>query len=186
MDLEKVDSSQHLWYAAAASSGLQIQMQNAGNSGANQSNEPQVNYINDKILYKEVLKQIKKGNAVHDIPLRFVTSSGSVVHLILDCDAILQPNPLSLEDRYYRCFTRDDTARRIQEMRSNVLFQETNRSLQMLDNFMNRSMVSFGTEMYMLLSHEHSSHYIISYLTFKHFFLTDPNEIASGFDGKSL
>jgi hypothetical protein len=46
-----------------------------------------------------------------------------------------------MEEIYYRCFTRDDTARRIQEMRSNVLFQETNRSLQMLDNFMNRSMV---------------------------------------------
>ena len=135
MDLEKVDSYPNYLFAAQSQ-----QQQNGPGNSTGQSNEPQASTINDKTLYKEVLNQITTGNAVRDIPIRFATSSGSVVHLILDCDAILQPNPFSLEDRYYRCFTRDDTARRIQEMRSNVLFQETNRSLQMLDNFMNRSM----------------------------------------------
>ncbi|KAL3782442.1 hypothetical protein HJC23_006015 [Cyclotella cryptica] len=145
MELEKVDSSSYLYAAAAAaaaaSSGQRETNASADSRGA--SNQP-INLLSahDKTLYKEVLKRITSGHAIHNVPIRFITSSGSVVHLILDCDgnAILQPNATSVEDRYYRCFTRDDTARRIQEMRSNVLFQETNRSLQMLDNFMNRSM----------------------------------------------
>ena len=95
----------------------------------------------DRNLYSEVLKRVISGNPISDIPIRFVTRSGTVIHLLLDCDGtgILKPGT-SVENRYFRFFTRDDTARRIQEMRSNVLFQETNRSLQMLDNFMNRSM----------------------------------------------
>ncbi|KAL7518155.1 hypothetical protein ACHAWX_003011, partial [Stephanocyclus meneghinianus] len=138
-----VDSSAYLYAAAAAaaSSGRRVQNANADSRGA--PDEP-INLLtaHDKALYNEVLKRITSGHAIHNIPIRFVTSSGNVVHLLLDCDgnAILQPNAASVEDRYYRCFTRDDTARRIQEMRSNVLFQETNRSLQILDNFMNRSM----------------------------------------------
>eukprot|EP00986_Skeletonema_menzelii_P007694 scaffold3032_cov120-Skeletonema_menzelii.AAC.6 len=106
--------------------------------------EGQVNLItaDDKTLYKEILKRIAGGNTIHEIPVRFVTRSGTVVHLLIDCDGkgVLPPGATSFESRYFRCFTRDDTQRRIQEMRSNVLFQETNRSLQMLDNFMNRSM----------------------------------------------
>ncbi|KAL7440613.1 hypothetical protein ACHAXM_007376 [Skeletonema potamos] len=96
----------------------------------------------DKTLYKEILKRIAGGNSIHEIPVRFNHRSGTVVHLLLDCDGkgVIPPGATSFENRYFRCFTRDDTQRRIQEMRSNVLFQETNRSLQMLDNFMNRSM----------------------------------------------
>lgn len=104
----------------------------------------QVNLMmaDDKTLYKEILKRITGGNPIREIPVRFSTRSGTVVHLLIDCDGkgVLPPGAISFENRYFRCFTRDDTQRRIQEMRSNVLFQETNRSLQMLDNFMNRSM----------------------------------------------
>ena len=144
MDLEKVDSNNYL------NCNLNSNTAGSGNSG-----QQPVSFVNDRILYKEVLKQITSGHAVHDVPIRFVTYSGTVLHLILDCDAVPIPYTSNLQSTtnndgssnsnercyYYRCFTRDDTARRIQEMRSNVLFQETNRSLQMLDNFMNRSMV---------------------------------------------
>ena len=135
MDLEKVDSNNYLntntTTAAAATTG--------GNTSTASNQQQPVSFVNDRTLYKEVLKQITSGHPVHNIPIRFVTYSGTVLHLILDCDAV--PVVLSHHEPYYRCFTRDDTARRIQEMRSNVLFQETNRSLAMLDNFMNRSMV---------------------------------------------
>lgn len=113
--------------------------------------------VDDRTLYNEVLRRVTSGNPVSGIPVRFVTRSGTIAHLLLDCDgrAILRRNfdsssltyesaskspSASLSSHYFRFFTRDDTARRIQEMRSNVLFQETNRSLQMLDDFMNRSM----------------------------------------------
>lgn len=143
MDLEKVDSNSYLANTAAQQ---QLLGSNNSNTTASASNNPLeqgvvANFVNDRTLYKEVLKQITSGRAVHDIPIRFVTYSGTVLHLILDCDAVPHSHAVT-EERYYRCFTRDDTARRIQEMRSNVLFQETNRSLQMLDSFMNRSMVS--------------------------------------------
>ncbi|KAL3771596.1 hypothetical protein ACHAWO_012329 [Cyclotella atomus] len=141
MDLEKVDSNSYLANTAAQQ---QLLGSNNSNTTASASNNPLeqgvvANFVNDRTLYKEVLKQITSGRAVHDIPIRFVTYSGTVLHLILDCDAVPHSHAVT-EERYYRCFTRDDTARRIQEMRSNVLFQETNRSLQMLDSFMNRSM----------------------------------------------
>ena len=138
MDLEKVDSKDYLNWNSNVVVG-----RSTSASGPNLA-QPTVSFVNDRILYKEVLKQITSNHPVHNIPIRFVSYSGTVLHLILDCDAqpTLLPNATTPMDRYWRCFTRDDTSRRIQEMRSNVLFQETNRSLQMLDNFMNRSMVS--------------------------------------------
>eukprot|EP00970_Alexandrium_tamarense_P001592 scaffold190_cov185-Alexandrium_tamarense.AAC.2 len=130
--------------ASASSSNDQSTTINQLNPSDANASSTEVNILtaDDKTLYKEVLKQITGGNPIQDIPIRFVTRSGTIVHLLLDCDGngILRPGATSFESRYFRCFTRDDTARRIQEMRSNVLFQETNRSLQMLDNFMNRSM----------------------------------------------
>ena len=136
------------------------QQQEQSGGGGN-SNVNQIMTADDKTLYKEVLKRVvTSGSPISEIPVRFVTRSGTVIHLLLDCDGVAIPmrggtrqSPSYVADDdatitagnsgqqyYYRFFTRDDTARRIQEMRSNVLFQETNRSLQMLDNFMNRSM----------------------------------------------
>ncbi|KAL7472926.1 hypothetical protein ACHAXS_013308 [Conticribra weissflogii] len=119
---------------------------------SHESNHP-INLItaDDKTLYKEILKSIVSGNPIKSLPVRFVTRSGNVVYLLLDCDGTAictsigsksneSSNNNIQQSRYFRCFTRDDTPRRIQEMSSNVLFQETNRSLQKLDNFMNRAM----------------------------------------------
>ena len=125
---------------------------------------------NDKTLYAEVLKQVVVGgNRVNEIHVSFISRSGTIIHLLLDCDGVAIPLQISSTTNdadsidsadqqqqqqkqryYYRFFTRDDTPRRIQEMRSNVLFQETNRSLQMLDNFMNRSMQQMRTPLTLL------------------------------------
>jgi len=134
-------------------------------SGLSVGGEPQQQEVNtggginmltadDKTLYQELIKRVISGNGISEIPVRFVKSSGTIIHLILDCDGTAircqgssstttnqqQQQQNQQPQYYYRFFTRDDTPRRIQEMRSNVLFQETNRSLQMLDIFMNRSM----------------------------------------------
>ena len=133
-------------------------------SGLSVGGEPQQQEVNtggginmltadDKTLYREIINRVISGNGISEIPVRFVTLSGTIIHLILDCDGTAircqgssstttnqQQQQNQQPQYYYRFFTRDDTPRRIQEMRSNVLFQETNRSLQMLDNFMNRSM----------------------------------------------
>jgi CheY-like chemotaxis protein len=107
----------------------------------------------DRTLYEEILRRVTTGNAVKEILVRFVTRSGATVHLLLDCDGIAikrrggaaTASSSTPPSYYYRFFTRDDTARRIQEMRSNVSFQETNRSLRMLDDFMNRSLQQIRT-----------------------------------------
>ncbi len=114
--------------------------------------------VDDRTLHNEVMRRVTAGNAVSGIPVRFVTRSGTIAHLLLDCDGRAIPrrncdsfsSSLTYESAtsstllssplYFRFFTRDNTACRIQEMRSNVLFQETYLSLQMLDDFMNRSM----------------------------------------------
>ncbi|KAL9185560.1 hypothetical protein ACHAXT_003337 [Thalassiosira profunda] len=129
--------------ALAGSTGGQNQSASDGSTSGGAVN---VMTADDKTLYTEVLKRVMGGNPISEIPVRFVSRSGAIVHLILDCDGTASflhgtsSAAAPYENRYFRFFTRDDTARRIQEMRSNVLFQETNRSLQMLDNFMNRSM----------------------------------------------
>lgn len=105
----------------------------------------------DRTLYEDILRRVTTGIAVKDILVRFVTRSGATIHLLLDCDGIAitrrggAASSLAPPSYYYRFFTRDDTARRIQEMRSNVSFQETNRSLRMLDDFMNRSLQQIRT-----------------------------------------
>ncbi|KAL7436617.1 hypothetical protein ACHAXH_007041 [Discostella pseudostelligera] len=122
-----------------------------GDDAMGHQSDTNVMTVDDRTLYNEVLRRVTAGNPISGIPVRFVTRSGTIVYLLLDCDgrAILRrifdssssaSTIPSLSSHYFRFFTRDDTARRIQEMRSNVLFQETNRSLQMLDDFMNRSM----------------------------------------------
>lgn len=134
----------------------EVTMTGGGVAGADQQ-QSGVMTVDDRTLYNEVLRRVTTGNPISGIPVRYVTRSGTIAHLLLDCDgrAILRRNfdsssltyesaskspSASFSSHYFRFFTRDDTARRIQEMRSNVLFQETNRSLQMLDDFMNRSM----------------------------------------------
>jgi CheY-like chemotaxis protein len=105
----------------------------------------------DRTLYEEILRRVTTGNAIKELMVRFVTRSGATVHLLLDCDGIAIKRRGGAESSsappsyYYRFFTRDDTARRIQEMRSNVSFHETNRSLRMLDDFMNRSLHQIRT-----------------------------------------
>jgi CheY-like chemotaxis protein len=106
----------------------------------------------DRTLYEEILRRVTTGNAIKELMVRFVTRSGATVHLLLDCDGIAikrrggaAASSSAPPSYYYRFFTRDDTARRIQEMRSNVSFHETNRSLRMLDDFMNRSLQQIRT-----------------------------------------
>mmetsp|Transcript_59045 Transcript_59045/g.125452 ORF Transcript_59045/g.125452 Transcript_59045/m.125452 type:complete len:222 (+) Transcript_59045:65-730(+) len=68
--------------AGSNNNNSEQQQQQGGSEGDN------VNLItaDDKTLYNEVLKRVVGGNPISDIPVRFVTRSGTVIHLLLDCD----------------------------------------------------------------------------------------------------
>ena len=85
----------------------------------------------DQTLYTEILKRVTSGNPIKEIPVRFISRSGTIIHLLLDCDGIAvkllcnsnnNDNDTAVVDMsscnnnssgyYYRFFTRDDTTRR--------------------------------------------------------------------------
>ena len=84
----------------------------------------------DKTLYSEILKRVTSGNPIKEIPVRFISRSGTIIHLLLDCDGIAvkllrqykdattttNDDDVSSSRYYYRFFTRDDTTRRYVNM----------------------------------------------------------------------
>ena len=88
-------------------------------------------------LVLEIFKQLGSGNAIRDVPVRFRTKDGKIVHLLIDSNVKYETDG---SFGHTRCFIRDDTGRKIREAKASLLLEETKRSLKMLDNFMARSL----------------------------------------------
>jgi PAS domain S-box-containing protein len=88
-------------------------------------------------LVLEIFKQLGSGNAIRDVPVRFRTKDGKMVHLLIDSNVRYE---IDGSFGHTRCFIRDDTGRKIREARASLLLEETKRSLKMLDNFMARTL----------------------------------------------
>jgi PAS domain S-box-containing protein len=88
-------------------------------------------------LVLEIFKQLGSGNAIRDVPVRFRTKDGKIVHLLIDSNVRYEVDG---SFGHTRCFIRDDTGRKIREARASLLLEETKRSLKMLDNFMSRTL----------------------------------------------
>jgi PAS domain S-box-containing protein len=88
-------------------------------------------------LVLEIFKQLGSGNAIRDVPVRFRTKDGKMVHLLIDSNVRYESDG---SFGHTRCFIRDDTGRKIREARASLLLEETKRSLRMLDNFMSRTL----------------------------------------------
>ncbi|CAB9523241.1 sensor kinase/phosphatase LuxQ [Seminavis robusta] len=98
-------------------------------------------------LFREIFQQLgdpSKGY-VKDVPARFLTKQGEVMHLLIDSNVRYEKDGSFC---HTRCFVRDDTARKIKEARASLLLEETKRSLQMLDNFMARSIHHLRTPLH--------------------------------------
>lgn len=88
-------------------------------------------------LVLEIFKQLGSGNAIADVPVRFRTKDGRLVHLLIDSNVAYNKDG---SFGHTRCFIRDDTARKIRDARSKLLMEETERSLRMLDGFLSRTL----------------------------------------------
>jgi len=96
-------------------------------------------------LVLEIFKQLGSGNAIRDVPVRFRTKDGKMVHLLIDSNVRYEKDG---SFGHTRCFIRDDTGRKIREARASLLLEETKRSLKMLDNFMSRSLHHLRTPLH--------------------------------------
>lgn len=91
----------------------------------------------EKELVLEIFKQLGSGNAIADVPVRFRTKDGKIVHLLIDSNVAYNKDGLF---GHTRCFIRDDTARKIRDARTKLLLDENERSLRMFDTFLSRTL----------------------------------------------
>jgi PAS domain S-box-containing protein len=112
--------------------------------------QPIMNFCPDEQeLVLEIFKTLGSGNTIRDVPVRFRTKDGRIVNLLIDSN-------VKYDDAgnfsHTRCFIRDDTGRKIREARAALLLEETKRSLEMLDQFMSRSLHHLRTPLHVLQS----------------------------------
>ncbi|KAL3805620.1 hypothetical protein HJC23_005864 [Cyclotella cryptica] len=90
-------------------------------------------------LVLEIFKQLGTGNVIKDVPVRFRTKDGNIVHLLIDSNVAYKRDG---SFGHTRCFIRDDTGRKIRDTRTQLLISENERasSLRMLDNFLSRTL----------------------------------------------
>jgi CheY-like chemotaxis protein len=92
---------------------------------------------------------LESGSIVHDVPIRFRTKDGRTVNMLVASNVKYDEAGKFINTR---CFFRDDTSRKIREARAAVLLRETKRSLEMLDQFMSRSLHHLRTPLHVLQS----------------------------------
>lgn len=87
--------------------------------------QPIMNFCPDeKELVLEIFKQLGSGNSIADVPVRFRTKDGRMVHLLIDSNVAYNKDG---SFGHTRCFIRDDTARKIRDARTKLLLEETER-----------------------------------------------------------
>ena len=87
--------------------------------------KPIMNFCPDeRDLVLEIFKQLGSGNAIADVPVRFRTKDGRIVHLLIDSNVAYNRDG---SFGHTRCFIRDDTARKVRDARSKLLLEETER-----------------------------------------------------------
>ncbi len=78
----------------------------------------------EKDLVLEIFKQLGGGKTIKDVPVRFRTKGGKIVHLLIDSNVAYKKDG---SFGHTRCFIRDDTARKIKDARVQVLLDENER-----------------------------------------------------------
>lgn len=75
-------------------------------------------------LVLEIFKQLGTGNIIKDVPVRFRTKDGKMVHLLIDSNVAYNRDG---SFGHTRCFIRDDTGRKIRDVRTKLLIDENER-----------------------------------------------------------
>jgi PAS domain S-box-containing protein len=128
----------------------QTELDNLGYTAEEFIGQPIMNFCpDDKELVVGMLNTLGSGSIIRDAPVRFRTKDGRSVDMRVASN-------VKYDDAgnfsHTRCFIRDDTSRKIREARAAVLLRETKRSLEMLDQFMSRSLHHLRTPLHVLQS----------------------------------
>jgi PAS domain S-box-containing protein len=128
----------------------QMELDNLGYTAEEYIGQPVMKFCPDEQeLVSEMFKTLGSGNSIYDVPVRFRAKDGRIVNLLISSNVKLDDGG---NVSHTRCFIRDDTSRKIREARAAVLLRETKRSLEMLDQFMSRSLHHLRTPLHVLQS----------------------------------
>ena len=100
-------------------------------------------------LVLEIFKQLGSGNSIKDVPVRFRAKDGRIVPLLIDSNVNYTK---AGEFNHTRCFIRDDTQRKVREANAEVLLKETQRTLELFDAFVSRTIHLLRTPCHLLLA----------------------------------
>jgi PAS domain S-box-containing protein len=78
----------------------------------------------ERELVLEIFKRLGTGNIIKDVPVRFRTKDGRLVHLLIDSNVAYNRDG---SFGHTRCFIRDDTGRKIRDVRTKLLIDENER-----------------------------------------------------------
>ena len=81
-------------------------------------------YPDDKELVSEIFKQLGAGNSIAEVPVRYLSKNGRIVHLLIDSNIAYNKDG---SFGHTRCIIRDDSARKIRDTRTKLLLGETKR-----------------------------------------------------------
>jgi len=104
-------------------------------------------------LVLEIFKTLGSGNTIRDVPVRFRTKHGKIVHLLIDSNVAYKVDEEGNKTfNHTRCFIRDDTGRRMREARVNARLKEMELSRKQLDQFMSRTLHLIKTPLHIMQS----------------------------------
>ncbi|KAJ1456807.1 hypothetical protein M885DRAFT_516864 [Pelagophyceae sp. CCMP2097] len=103
----------------------------------------------DDALVLEVFKTLGSGASIKDVPVRFRAKDGRIVPLLIDSNVNYSKTG---EFKHTRCFIRDDTGRRVNEARAELMVQELKRSSEFFDAFVSRTLHLVRTPCHVMLA----------------------------------
>ena len=101
----------------------------------------------DQAIVREMTQQLDRDKAFHGVSVRFLAKDGNVIYLLIDSKVRYD---VSGNFDHSIWFIRDDTSRRIRDVRNKILLDETKRSQTMVSNFMSRSLHHLRTPLHIM------------------------------------
>ncbi|KAJ1449289.1 hypothetical protein M885DRAFT_100335 [Pelagophyceae sp. CCMP2097] len=97
----------------------------------------------------EIFKTLGSGASIKDVPVQFLAKDGRVVPLLIDSNVNYTK---SGDFNHTRCFIRDDTGRKVNEARAELMVQELKRSAKNFDAFVSRTLHLVRTPLHVVLA----------------------------------
>ncbi|KAJ1458118.1 hypothetical protein M885DRAFT_514217, partial [Pelagophyceae sp. CCMP2097] len=103
----------------------------------------------DAELVLEIFKTLGSGASIKDVPVQFRAKDGRIVPLLIDSNVNYTK---SGDFNHTRCFIRDDTGRKVNEARAELMMHELKRSAELFDAFVSRTLHLVRTPCHVVLA----------------------------------